>query len=451
MNQITPRKKIVYIECTHTMISGLNTGIQRVVREIIRNLPDVINLEEYEIKTVVFQKDRFVVQDFAPLSSVAKKTTNYSFWHILKLLFLYSRRGLAYFLPEGRLKFFINGPRYDKRTLAHFVGYHIVDPIFKVIWHIKEFLKTEKYKKPETPKIEVVEGDILLLLDSSWYIKFWDEISRFKNSGVKVYNIVYDLIPITHPEFCDDYLVNVFKSYFKKSISYVDKYICISKTVAKDLSHFLNESSSSVVPDISFFHLGSDFKLRGYSDDLISSEIKAVFNKKIPIYLIVCTVEPRKNHEYLLNVFDQLWKEGHEIGLCIVGRIGWKVDALINTILKHPLLGKKLFMFNDAIDAEVSFCYDNSKALLFPSIVEGFGLPIIEGLQRKLPVFASGTEIHREVGGNFVQYFNLNDPDSLKKLLLDHINNPDKYAIDSSSVKVTTWNESAAWLWREIS
>lgn len=451
MSQLNSHKKTVYIECTHTMISGLNTGIQRVVREVIRNLPEIAGLDGYQIKTITFQKDRFIHKEFLPLTAGIKKKTSFSFWHLLKLIFLYSRRSIAFILPDGKLKFFINGPRYDKRTLAHFVGFNIVDPLFKVIWNIKELLKIDKYKTPDFPKIEVFEGDILLLLDSSWYIKFWDEIERFKLSGAKVYNVVYDLIPITHPQFCDDYLVHVFKTYFHKSTFYVDKYICISNTVAKDLDKFLKgNSAQEKASEISFFHLGSDFKISNFSEDQVSSEIKAVFKKQLPIYLIVCTIEPRKNHEYLLDVFNQLWAEGHEVGLCIVGRIGWKVDALIDSILSHPLLGKKLFMFNDATDMEVSYCYQYSQALLFPSVVEGFGLPIIEGLQRSLPVFASGTSIHKEVGKNFVNYFDITEKKTLKDLLLDHLRNPDKYKVDSSKVKATSWQESSHWLWREI-
>ena len=233
---------------------------------------------------------------------------------------------------------------------------------------------------------------------------------------------------------------------------FVDKYICISKTVADDLEIFLKDKigKEKKIPQISYFHLGSDFKNKNFQSDEVNSSIKQIFDRKIPIYLIVSTLEPRKNHNYLLDVFDNLWAKNNDIGLCIVGRIGWKVDELMNRILRHTQLGKKLFMFNEASDADVAYCYQHSNGLLFPSIVEGFGLPIIEGLQRGLPVFASSTKIHKEVGQNMVTYFELSDSKSLELLILDHLKNEFKYQVQSEKVKIINWTESAAWLWKEM-
>lgn len=447
------RKKVLYIECTHTLISGLNTGIQRVVREVIHHLPAAVDLSEYDVKTIIFDRDRFVEQEFVPYSSVkSKMTLGQKIFHLAKVVFLSLRKSMGFFFPEGRAKFFLVGPRYDKRTLAYAVGFHLVEPIFMSIRKIKQLFEFEKYKKSSRPKLDFMKGDILLLLDSSWYLKFWSEIKRFKDQGGKVYNVVYDLIPVTHPEFCDDFLVHVFKKYFFTSIDYVDKYICISKTVANDLELFLKASLNKATqfPEVSFFHLGSNFRIRNFQVDDVDVGIKNIFRKNIPIYLIVSTLEPRKNHKYLLKVFDSLWASKKEVGLCIVGRIGWKVDDLMNVLLRHPQLGKKLFLFNDASDADVSYCYQHAKGLLFPSIVEGFGLPIIEGLQRGLPVFASGTNIHKEVGKEMVNYFNNDDPKTLENLILDHLSNESKYQKKTGEISIANWNESAAWLWREI-
>lgn len=451
MKESIKPQRTLYIECTHTAKSGLNTGIQRVVREIITHLPKVVGDADFQIQTIVFDTDRFVKREFIPASNPEGMSVRDIIWNILKKIFLLSRKTIAFFLPEGRLKFFIKGPRYDKRTLAYLVGVKFIDPIVKITAFIKHFLGFEKRRNLKNPKIEFNENDILLLLDSSWYINFWDEIVRFKKQGGRLYNIVYDLIPITHPQFCDNYLVHVFKNYFYTSAVYVDKYICISNAVAKELKVFLeNNLESKKVPQISYFHLGSDFNVKSYSDEYVDLEIKKVFNKKIPIYLIVSTIEPRKNHEYLLKVFDELWSDGNDVGLCIVGRIGWKVDKIVNDILSHPNLGKKLFMFNEASDADVSYCYGHSTALLFPSIVEGFGLPIIEGLQRGLPVFASDTEIHREVGKDNAIYFDITSTSSLKQIIKSHIKTPEEFKINADKVKTTTWIGSAAWLWEEI-
>lgn len=451
MSEIMEKKPTLYIECTHTMMSGLNTGIQRVVKEVIHYLPQIIDPNQYEIKTIVFDRDRFVAQEFVANQVARPSSTKEKIINFGKLAFLKTRRFIGFFMPEGKAKFFVTGPRYNPRTLAYAVGKYIFDPALYVIWRTRKALRLEKVKILNSgPRLEFKETDILLLLDSSWYIKFWPEIERFKESKGKVYNVVYDLIPITHPQFCDDFLVDVFKKYFDKAVKYVDKFVCISETVAHDLKNFLSPrvSNPSLMPEIGFFHLGSNFRIKEVDETKVDPLVVSAFNKTDKMCLIVCTVEPRKNHEYLLDAFDKLWESGFDGSLCIVGRIGWKVDDLLNRILSHPMMGKKMFMFNDASDMDVAYAYRNSKLLLFPSIVEGFGLPIIEGLQWGLPVFASDTPIHREVGGTLVKYFDIGRPEDLVTYLRNFdFNNKQT---EKANVKVPTWKESAQWLWQEL-
>lgn len=469
------KKNYIYIECTHTYTSGLNTGIQRVVREIIKNLPMAIATENYEVRTVifdngVFKEVNFSSQYMAPKPSLLRKVKNFC-----GVCFKKAREAMAWFVPEGRIKFFINGPRYNPRTLAYNMDRFLVAPLGYIIWRIRKLVIAKKNKLNSENAIssiglQTTKSDIFLLLDSSWYIQFWEALDLIKKNGTPIINIVYDIIPISHPQFCDDYLAHVFKSYFLKSIEYVDKYICISETVSKGLTQFLSETKTKSLKTgkdknlneknfkekslkISFFHLGSNFSIKDYKLESVSPVARSVFSKSKPTYLIVSTIEPRKNHSYLLDVFDQLWKDNQDISLCIVGRIGWKVDEVLTRILKHPQLGKKLFMLNEASDIDVAFCYRNSIGLLFPSFVEGFGLPIIEGLQYQLPVFASKTDIHQEVGQDKIQYFELDDPGTLIGLILKHQKAGFKNEIDfqhNQLVPITTWQESAQWLWKEI-
>ncbi|MEQ1890587.1 MAG: glycosyltransferase [Alphaproteobacteria bacterium] len=162
-----------------------------------------------------------------------------------------------------------------------------------------------------------------------------------------------------------------------------------------------------------------------------------------PAYLIVSTVEPRKNHAYLLDAFDLLWDQGYDISLIIAGRIGWKVKDLVARIMTHSQYGKRLFLLSDLTDQEVVYCYRHAKMLVFPSIVEGFGLPIVESLSNRLPVLASDTPVHREVGKNQIGYFDLSNP----RHLSDTIKNIEANGIPAGlqvpdDYKWTSWRES---------
>jgi alpha-1,2-rhamnosyltransferase len=101
-------------------------------------------------------------------------------------------------------------------------------------------------------------------------------------------------------------------------------------------------------------------------------------------------------------------------------------------------------MFNDASDEELSYCYGHAKMLVFASFVEGFGLPIIESLNNGLPVLASDIPIHREVGEDAIEYFDLNDAGDLANKIQYIEKNKISQKVDAKSVKTKTWKESSA-------
>ncbi|MGB1237129.1 MAG: glycosyltransferase, partial [Pseudomonadales bacterium] len=101
--------------------------------------------------------------------------------------------------------------------------------------------------------------------------------------------------------------------------------------------------------------------------------------------------------------------------------------------------------------AELLYCYKQSKMLLFPSFVEGFGLPIVESLSNQLPVMASDTPIHREVGLDKIDYFSLDDPQSLSDKILDIEANgiPESLKI-ADDYRWMNWLESSQMLLEKI-
>ncbi|MFT5660597.1 MAG: glycosyltransferase involved in cell wall biosynthesis [Sulfurimonas sp.] len=303
--------------------------------------------------------------------------------------------------------------------------------------------------------IEVKEGDILLLLDSSWHLNIWGSVEKAKLSKAMVIAVIYDIIPISHPEFCDAGLVKHFHEWFEVSIAYVDGFIAISNTIENDLKSYLASKYPEKVKSKFFDHflLGADFEYKEFiiSDSNIKDDLKNIYSTNENIYLIVCTVEPRKNHKYLLDTFDKLWEENFDITLNIVGKTGWMIDELIQRIENHPQYKKKLFHWDNLNDEELNYCYQNSKMLLFPSFVEGFGLPIIESLNNALPVMASDIPIHREVGGEHIGFFDIKNVDDL----VSKIKTIEKSGINEElkvqdGFRWLNWNESTKILFQKI-
>jgi alpha-1,2-rhamnosyltransferase len=157
---------------------------------------------------------------------------------------------------------------------------------------------------------------------------------------------------------------------------------------------------------------------------------------------MVATFEPRKNHDYLIDAFEVLWQSNPLQKLCLIGRVGWLCDDLLKRLENHPRRNRELFVFHDVTDVELQFCYQASRGVIFPSIVEGFGLPIVESLWHGKKTFASDTLIHREVGKGDCAYFALENPLSLVEEILEWEN---QLQLGSPSLPVRQpidWKES---------
>jgi alpha-1,2-rhamnosyltransferase len=450
--------KTIYIDCTYLHDHNeLNTGIQRVVRRVVENFEELTEHNpNLKIIPVVIGNGQFTpikIQDLYP-KKVDNNSENKTIINELTLrtkcinygkgLYRAFRELGCALIPSTKVRHFLF-THPENFGLNYLVYNGVIKPIkkFENILRKKEESKELPSKTNHFEQIN--EGDILLLLDSTWYSNIWPSVKQAKENKAKVIAVIYDLIPITHSQFCDAFLVDVFKNWFFDSLKYVDGYVAISKTVQNDLMRFMSDEFGSVVDTKVFDHflLGGDFNYKIEKAtpvrDVIVEEFSTGQN-----YLIVSTVEPRKNHQYLLDAFDLLWNDNIDVNLYIIGRIGWKVEELIARINKHDRLNVNLFLWSDLNDAELLHCYGHAKMLLFPSVVEGFGLPIVESLTNSLPVLASDTPIHREVGGDFIDYFDLSNPRSLSdKLMTIEKNGIPKNLRVSKDYTWLDWKESS--------
>jgi glycosyltransferase involved in cell wall biosynthesis len=123
-----------------------------------------------------------------------------------------------------------------------------------------------------------------------------------------------------------------------------------------------------------------------------------------PFSLMVGTLEPRKGHADVLAAFDELWRQGMDHRLVLVGRMGWQTEALRDTIRNHPEHGDKLQWFDDVGDLELEQIYQACEGVIIASHAEGFGLPLIEALGHLKPVLARDLpifRIHEERGARY--------------------------------------------------
>ncbi|ARU86608.1 glycosyl transferase [Pseudomonas sp. M30-35] len=400
------------VECTYVFEHpNDNSGIQRVVRNVIKQLAE-INASVECIPVMMQAGEVHQVLSLAPLP-----TQKLSWTHKLRVK-----------LEHWRNRFWYLHARVERHAPLRYS--HALRRVFYVLCRLAGLgfsipirlldRFTDDTPAPERAVVlECRKGDQLLLLDSSWHADFFPLAERLKREGVGIISVVYDLIPLTHPQFCDAGLVKVFDRWFDWIAQTADGYIAISSTISKQVQAEVTRRIGDARADsrwFDHFHLGSELDLV-VANKKLESKLLKLFDGDAPVYLMVSTIEPRKNHAYLLDAFERLWQKDSPACLCIIGKVGWKCDALIERIESHPELNQRLFMFNDLDDAGLEYAYNHSRALVFPSYVEGFGLPLVEAMQRGLPAMASAIPVFEEIGGGYMAYFELDRPESLVELV----------------------------------
>jgi glycosyltransferase involved in cell wall biosynthesis len=125
------------------------------------------------------------------------------------------------------------------------------------------------------------------------------------------------------------------------------------------------------------------------------------------VVLMVGTVEPRKGYDQALEAFSELWETNERTAPClvIVGKRGWKTEALQQDILDHPEMGRRLFWLSSANDDLLEELFRGCTGLLVASYGEGYGLPITEALSHNCPVLARDLPVFREIAFPGVTFY----------------------------------------------
>lgn len=298
--------------------------------------------------------------------------------------------------------------------------------------------------------IDVTQGDIYLSLDLNMHLatQLLPLHTHMQNVGVQINYLVYDLLLIHRPDWWHAPNPDFFRNWLEKICLVGDRLICISEAVAVELRSWLAENPPGRIdsgPVIESFHLGADIDNSlpsGGMPDEAAQTLDLI--SQHPSFLMVSTIEPRKGHAQTLSAFELLWEQGHEINLVIVGKRGWLVDELVARLETHPQMHKKLFWLEGISDEYLEQVYSTCSCLIAASEGEGFGLPLIEAAQHKVPMIIRDIPVFREVAGMHAAYFSGLEPVALAHAVESWLtqmaagNHP-----TSDSMPWLTWRQSA--------
>ena len=314
-----------------------------------------------------------------------------------------------------------------------------------------KFLKLQPDYTIQDIPIDYHQGDIFLGLD--FQPRIVPTQAHFLNMmtahGVRTWFIIYDMLPILLPQkYFYDGAFNAHENMLHV-ISRYDGIICISKAVADDYIEWFNKNKPcSFMPEVKWFHIGSDIAssvpTKGLPED--APQVLAAMRTR-PTFLMVSTIEPRKGYAQAFAAFEQLWQEGIDVNLVIVGKKGWNVDELTQKLMGHKELGKRFFWLQGISDEYLEKVYDASTCVIMASEGEGFGLAVVEGARHDKPLILRDLPVFREIAGNYAFYFEGLKPEDLAQAITSWL---DLYkqgkAPSSEGVESLTWEESTKML-----
>ena len=212
----------------------------------------------------------------------------------------------------------------------------------------------------------------------------------------KVILNIYDLVFEKHIETMESKNRENFKRSFYKSVERADQIITISESSKNELIEILKVPENK----IHIVHPGIDFQKFNNRDIVITKKVISKYSLPKDYILYLGTLEPRKNVENIIRAYANLKKSGEiKENLVLAGKKGWLFYEIFD-LIKSLDLEDEVILTGYIDECEKPVIYQNAKLFIFPSLYEGFGMPILEAMAAGIPVITSNVSAMPEVAGD---------------------------------------------------
>lgn len=255
-------------------------------------------------------------------------------------------------------------------------------------------------------------GRVVYMLVSHHHLEKRAAIARLKHQVQACFVcLIHDLIPIVFPEYALPGQNDKHRRRIETAAALADAVIVNSTVTREGFAPYLARAGRA--PPMLVAPFGVD------PPAALPAEPPPV---KAPYFVCVGTIEARKNHLLLLNLWRQLVDQLGDAAprLVLIGQRGWETENAIDMLERCPALRGVVFERTNVPDDEAAHLVQGARALLLPSFAEGFGFPLIEALALGVPVLCSNLAAFRENGGDVPEYLDPLDGFGWRSAVIDY-------------------------------
>lgn len=244
--------------------------------------------------------------------------------------------------------------------------------------------------------------------------------------GSQIAVLMHDTIPADYPEYQRDGTVDRFRGFLRQVSDCADLVICTSACVKADvLRHF---EKFGTAPKTAVAHLGVP------KPDISGAAPDGPW-RDAPYFMVIGTIEPRKNHALLLDVWERISDAPDAPHLVIAGQRGWNNSAVFDRLDAGP---KHIHELNSLDDDAMFSLLNGSRGLLFPSLAEGYGLPLLEAAALNITTICSELPVFWELLGDIPVYASVTDSYLWQRKIMELAKNSSEHRGKSEQVEPFT-------------
>jgi len=237
-------------------------------------------------------------------------------------------------------------------------------------------------------------NDVVVIAGNDWDRRVYEKIIDSKSNEARLAFIVYDLIPYQYSYYSVDNETASRFTYWIGDIGQRATFLFfISKYSQSQFNKMLKDRSIESTAKQMVINLppgltqGGEMTAPGFVSEIDQNFV-----------LVVCTIEARKNHQILVSALRLARSKNESFPqLVFIGSPGWGTESLLREIRADENLMGRIIIKSGVSDAELRWLYEKCIAVAYPSIVEGFGLPVFESAVFKKPIVTSDIHVFDEI------------------------------------------------------